>query len=94
MAWLAVAALTVGVFVSGLPSEFARLQTPCDSRIVRLAAAPYRENARQFVELGLSARLLRRLLHRSRGRLYRDVFASGRSSSGASRATGWRWWSR
>jgi hypothetical protein len=54
--WVAVATLTVGVFVSGLPSEFARLRTPCDGAkscawLPRLTA----ENARQLGELGLSA---------------------------------------
>jgi hypothetical protein len=54
--WMAVAALTVGVFVWGMPSEFARLRTPCDDELScawlpRLTA----ENARQLGELGLSA---------------------------------------
>ena len=49
-----VAALTVGVFVSGLPSEFARLQAPCDSAtscawLPRLTGA----TAQQLGELGL-----------------------------------------
>jgi hypothetical protein len=56
IAWVGVAVLTAGVFVSGLPSEFARLQTPCDSAtscawLPRLTG----ENARQLGELGLSA---------------------------------------
>ena len=29
LAWVAVAVLTAGVFVAGIPSEFARLQAPC-----------------------------------------------------------------
>ena len=54
--WVTVATLTVGVFVSGLPSEFARLQAPCESAtscawLPRLTG----ENARQLGELGLSA---------------------------------------
>ena len=54
--WVAVAALTVGVFISGLPSEFARLQVPCDSAtscawLPRLTG----ETARQLGEVGLSA---------------------------------------
>ena len=54
--WMAVAVLTAGVFVSGLPSEIARLQTPCDAAtscawLPRLTE----ENARQLGELGLSA---------------------------------------
>jgi hypothetical protein len=53
--WVVVAALTVGVFVSGLPSEFARLQAPCDSAtscvwLPRLTG----ETARQFEDIGLS----------------------------------------
>ena len=53
--WVAVAALTVGVFVSGMPGEFARLRAPCDDPtscawLPRLTA----ENARQLGELGLS----------------------------------------
>lgn len=54
-AWLTVAILTMGVFVSGLPSEFARLRTPCADPvscvwIPRLTA----ENARELERLGLS----------------------------------------
>jgi hypothetical protein len=54
VAWVMVAALTVGVFVSGLPSEFARLQAPCDSAtscawLPRLTG----ETAQQLGELGL-----------------------------------------
>ena len=53
--WLSVAALTAGVFVSGMPSEFARLRTPCDGEaacawLPRLTA----ESSRQLGELGLS----------------------------------------
>ena len=53
--WVVVAALTVGVFVSGLPSEFARLQTPCVGAtscawLPRLTG----ETARQLEGLGLS----------------------------------------
>jgi hypothetical protein len=53
--WVAVALLTVGVFVSGIPSEFARLRTPC-SGIVGCVWAPRltAENARELGELGLS----------------------------------------
>jgi hypothetical protein len=56
MAWVAIAALTAGVFVWGMPSEFARLQTPCDSA-VSCAWLPRltTENARQMGEMGLSA---------------------------------------
>jgi hypothetical protein len=53
--WAGVALLTAGVFVSGMPGEFARLQTPCNGEVAcawlpRLTA----ENARQLGELGLS----------------------------------------
>ncbi len=53
--WVAVALLTVGVFVSSIPSEFARLQSPCTdtvscSWLIRLTA----ENARELRELGVS----------------------------------------
>jgi hypothetical protein len=53
--WVAVALLTVGVFVSSIPSEFARLQSPCTdtvscSWLLRLTA----ENARELRELGVS----------------------------------------
>jgi hypothetical protein len=57
-AWIAVALLTVGVFVPGIPSEFARLQTPCSGYIgcvwaPRLTA----HNARELGELGFSVDL-------------------------------------
>jgi hypothetical protein len=57
-AWVAVALLTMGVFVSGIPSEFARLRTPC-SGVVGCAWAPRltAENARELGELGLSVDL-------------------------------------
>ena len=53
--WVAVALLTVGVFISSIPSEFARLQSPCTdtvscSWLLRLTA----ENARELRELGVS----------------------------------------
>ena len=58
-AWVAVALLTVGVFVSGIPSEFARLRTPCSGTVgcvwaPRLTA----HNARELGELGLSVDLV------------------------------------
>jgi hypothetical protein len=54
--WVGVAALTVGVFVWGIPGEFARLRTPCDSA-VSCAWLPRLtdDHARQVVDLGLSA---------------------------------------
>jgi hypothetical protein len=56
--WVAVAVLTAAVFLSGLPSEFARLRTPCSEAtacawVPRLTAA----NARQLGELGISVDL-------------------------------------
>lgn len=53
--WVAVALLTAVVFVSGLPSEFARLRVPCAgvsscAWVPRLTAG----NARELGELGLS----------------------------------------
>ena len=53
--WVAVALLTVGVFALSIPSEFARLQSPCTdtvscSWLLRLTA----ENARELRELGVS----------------------------------------
>src|SRR5215208_5275316 len=33
VAWVVVALLYVGVFISGTPSEFARLQTPCTDAV-------------------------------------------------------------
>src|SRR5919202_669536 len=54
--WASVALLTVGLFVYIIPSEFARLQSPCSSTVsctwlLRLTA----ENARELGKLGLSA---------------------------------------
>jgi hypothetical protein len=53
--WVSVALLTVGVFVLSIPSEFARLRSPCTdtvscSWLIRLTA----ENARELRSLGLS----------------------------------------
>ena len=58
VAWVAVAILTAVVFVSGLPSEFARLRVPCAdvascAWVLRLTA----QNARELGELGLSSDL-------------------------------------
>jgi hypothetical protein len=56
--WVAVAILTAVVFVSGLPSEFARLRAPCTEAtscawVPRLTAP----DARQLAELGISVDL-------------------------------------
>jgi hypothetical protein len=56
--WVSVALLTVGVFVLSIPSEFARLRSPCTdtvscSWLIRLTA----ENARELRSLGLSVDL-------------------------------------
>jgi hypothetical protein len=55
VAWVAVAVLTAGVFISGIPGEFARLRTPCTDAIScvwfpRLTT----QNAHELGELGLS----------------------------------------
>ena len=55
VAWVVVAVLTVVVFVSGLPSEFARLRAPCTEAtscawVPRLSA----HDARELGELGIS----------------------------------------
>jgi hypothetical protein len=53
--WVSVAILTVGVFISGLPSEFVRLRSPCADPascvwVPRLTV----QNARELGRLGLS----------------------------------------
>jgi hypothetical protein len=58
VAWVAVAVLTAGVFVAGIPGEFARLQAPCTGAIScawvpRLSA----HNARELGQIGLSTDL-------------------------------------
>ena len=55
VAWVAVAVLTVGVFISVIPSEFARLRTPCTGAL-SCVWVPHLsvENARELEELGFS----------------------------------------
>ena len=55
LAWVAVAVLTVGVFSSVIPSEFARLRTPCTGAL-SCVWDPHLsvENARELEELGFS----------------------------------------
>jgi hypothetical protein len=58
VAWVAVAVFTAGVFVVGIPSEFARLQTPCTGAlscvwVPRLSA----HNAQELGELGFATDL-------------------------------------
>jgi signal transduction histidine kinase len=58
VAWVAVAVLTVGVFVTGIPGEFARLQAPCTGGlscvwVPRLTA----HKVQQLGEIGLSTDL-------------------------------------
>jgi hypothetical protein len=53
--WVTVALLTVSVFVLSIPSEFARLRSPCSDTVscgwlMRLTA----ENSRELSSLGLS----------------------------------------
>ena len=40
LGWAAVAALSVGLFAAGVPSEFARLQTPCPTPICPTGQLP------------------------------------------------------
>ena len=56
VAWVVVAVLYVGVFISGIPSEFARLQTPCTDT-VSCSLIPHFtvQKAQELKELGLSA---------------------------------------
>jgi hypothetical protein len=57
-AWIAVALLTVGVFVSGIPSEFARLRTPCSGTVGCVWTPTLTaHNARELGELGFSVDL-------------------------------------
>jgi signal transduction histidine kinase len=55
MAWVVVALLYVGVFISGIPSEFARLKTPCTST-VSCSLIPHltEQKVQELKELGLS----------------------------------------
>jgi hypothetical protein len=58
LVWVMVALLTVGVLVLSIPSEFARLRSPCTdtvscSWLIRLTA----ENARELSNIGLSVDL-------------------------------------
>jgi hypothetical protein len=55
VAWVVVALLYVGVFISGIPSEFARLQTPCTDA-VSCSLIPHLtvQKVQQLKELGLS----------------------------------------
>ena len=58
VAWVAVAVLTAGVFVVGIPSEFARLQAPCTDALSCVWVPRLSEhNARELGELGLSTEL-------------------------------------
>jgi hypothetical protein len=56
VAWVVVALLYVGVFISGIPSEFARLQTPCTDT-VSCSLIPHLtvQKVQELKELGLSA---------------------------------------
>jgi signal transduction histidine kinase len=56
VAWVVVALLYVGVFISGIPSEFARLQTPCtDAVSCNLIPHLTVQKVQELKELGLSA---------------------------------------
>jgi hypothetical protein len=54
--WVVVALLYVGVFISGIPSEFARLKTPCTDA-VSCSLIPHLtvQKVHELKELGLSA---------------------------------------
>ena len=55
-AWVVVALLYVGVFISGIPSEFARLQTPCtDAVSCNLIPHLTVQKVQELKNLGLSA---------------------------------------
>jgi hypothetical protein len=56
VAWVVVALLYVGVFISGIPSEFARLQTPCTDA-VSCSLIPHLtlQKVQELKEVGLSA---------------------------------------
>ena len=64
VAWVVVALLYVGVFITGIPSEFARLHTPCTDT-VSCSLIPHftGQKARELKELGL-CRVLCRLFRR------------------------------
>jgi signal transduction histidine kinase len=55
VAWVVVALLYVGVFISGIPSEFARLKTPCTDT-VSCSLIPHLtvQKVQQLKEVGLS----------------------------------------
>jgi len=58
VAWVTVTVLTAGVFVVGIPSEFARLQAPCTDALSCVWVPRLSEhNARELGELGLSTEL-------------------------------------
>src|SRR5829696_7592870 len=55
VAWVVVVLLYVGVFISGIPSEFARLQTPCtDAVSCNLIPHLTVQKVQELKELGLS----------------------------------------
>jgi hypothetical protein len=56
LAWVVVALLYVGVFISGIPSEFARLKTPCTDT-VSCSLIPHLtvQKVQELKEVGLSA---------------------------------------
>jgi hypothetical protein len=56
--WVVVALLYIGVFISGIPSEFARLHIPC-AKAVSCTLVPHftAQKAHQLKELGLSVDL-------------------------------------
>ncbi len=91
MAWVALAVLIVGVFISGLPSEFMRLRTPCADAVScvwvpRLTA----HNARELGELGLSVNFFATYFVAIEVSFVAISSAVGVAIFGASLTTGWR----
>ena len=53
VAWVAVAALSVGLFVAGIPAEFAQLQVPCPTAVCSSGQLPP-AGLRSLEDLGFS----------------------------------------
>jgi hypothetical protein len=94
IAWVVAAILSVGVFISELPSEFSRLQTPCTDAtscvwVPHLTA----ENVRELKDLGLSVDLFAAYFVAIEVAIVAVSFAIGAVTSGAGPIIGWRCWS-
>ena len=55
LGWVIVAALSVGLFAAGIPSEFAELQTPCPTPVCTTGQLPA-AGLQALTDLGLSPR--------------------------------------